>query len=259
MNQPPVTPDPWQSLRAFTTARIAEGRSGGSQTTTAMLAFQLAHARARDAVHLPFDTAAILAEAGDTQALSVHSAAATRDIYLRRPDLGRRLDEASRQRLSSLPHTPSDIVFVIADGLSPLAVHAHALPVLQRVRPALEQLGWQVGPLVVATQARVALGDEVGERLGARMLAILIGERPGLSGADSLGIYITHAPRVGCVDAQRNCISNIRPDGGLSHARAAHKLLWLLREGTRRQQTGVALKDDSDKEKLFFDDAHTDQ
>ncbi|WP_341676579.1 ethanolamine ammonia-lyase subunit EutC [Niveibacterium sp. SC-1] len=248
--KPVSTPDPWHTLRSFTRARIAQGRSGASLPTEAMLAFQLAHAQARDAVHLSFDADGIASAATPGAALGVHSAAPSRDIYLRRPDLGRRLDEASRDRLRTLAAanlntaTP-DIVFVIADGLSASAVHRHAPAVFRLACEALLERGWHVGPLVIATQARVALGDEIGELLGARQLAILIGERPGLSAADSLGLYLTHAPRVGRVDAERNCISNIHPDGGLSTEQAVFKLLWLMEAARQRQLTGVGLKDES--------------
>ncbi|HSD36649.1 MAG TPA: ethanolamine ammonia-lyase subunit EutC [Rhodocyclaceae bacterium] len=241
-----IIEDPWQGLRSFTDARIAQGRVGGSLPTAPMLTFQLAHARARDAVHLPLDVEGILAAADDATALSVHSAAETRDIYLRRPDLGRRLDEASRAQLAAQPPAEHDIVFVIADGLSALATQEHAVAVVRLARTALLERGWRIAPLVIAEQARVALGDEVGELLGAQQVAILIGERPGLSAADSLGIYLTHAPRVGRKDAERNCISNIRPAGGLSYEQATHKLLWLMAEARARQLTGVTLKDESD-------------
>jgi ethanolamine ammonia-lyase small subunit len=249
-----IAEDPWRSLRSLTTARIAQGRSGGSLPTQPLLAFELARARARDAVHLPFAFAfafdaqamATLAPNG-AELIHVHSAAPSRDIYLRRPDLGRRLDSASRARLEALPSAARqpDIVFVVADGLSALAAHRHALAVFTLASGALRAAGWQVAPLVVAEQARVALGDEIGELLGARQVAILIGERPGLSTADSLSIYLTYAPRPGRHDAERNCISNVHQDGGLGYAQAAHKLAWLAHEARKRQLTGVLLKDDS--------------
>lgn len=196
---PLVQPNPWAHLRAFTDARIALGRAGNSQTTDAVLAFGVAHAQARDAVHLPLDSAAVaaaLGEAGFT-AVTAHSAAADRAEYLRRPDLGRRLDEASRARLSALrPAQPFDVAFVIADGLSALAVQSHAVPLLCSVRERLPA-GRSIGPVAIAEQSRVALGDEIGALLGARQVVMLIGERPGLSSPDSLGIYLTYAPRVG--------------------------------------------------------------
>lgn len=250
-NRDIVTTNPWQMLRQFTRARIALGRAGGSLPTVPMLEFQLAHARARDAVHLPFDAAAIedrLAGMG-LEALRVRSAAPSRESYLQRPDLGRKLDAPSRELLRSNAESAAngfDAVFVIADGLSALAVHNHAVDVLALSREALAKCGWRIGPVVIAEQSRVALGDEIGELLHAGQVAILIGERPGLSSADSLGVYLTLAPRIGRSDAERNCISNIHPDGGLSSAQAAHKLIYLMTEARRRQVTGVALKDESD-------------
>ncbi len=251
-----VTANPWQLLRRFTSARIALGRAGGSLPTAPMLEFQLAHARARDAVHSPLDAAAIEARlAGMGLACRrVHSAATSREIYLRRPDLGRRLDAPSRAMLEADAAAAAqefDAVFVIADGLSALAVHSGALGVLALAHAALAQRGWRLAPVLVALQGRVALGDEIGELLHAGQVAILIGERPGLSSADSLGIYLTHMPRVGRSDAERNCISNIRPAGGLSCAQAAHKLVYLMTEAKRRQVTGVALKDGSDEVALL--------
>ncbi|SPS01342.1 ethanolamine ammonia-lyase subunit EutC [Cupriavidus taiwanensis] len=238
--------DPWQRLRRFTRARIALGRTGHSQPTDAVLAFGLAHAQARDAVHLALEVGAVTAalDAAGLAHAAVHSAAPDREHYLRRPDLGRRLDEASRARLDAMrPQQAPDVVFVIADGLSALATQRHALPLLQAARQRLPQ-GWQIGPVVVAEQSRVALGDEIGERLGARQAVMLIGERPGLSSPDSLGIYLTHAPRVGRTDAERNCISNVRPEG-LSYAQAAERLVFLLRGAAALGRSGVDLKDDS--------------
>jgi ethanolamine ammonia-lyase small subunit len=247
--RPRITEDPWYSLRKLTSARIAQGRSGGSLPTQPMLEFELARARARDAVHLPFDTQVLAKEAPDgVQVIQVHSAAPTRDIYLRRPDLGRHLDSTSRARLTAQSGAipPADIAFVIADGLSAIAAHRHALAVFNLAYRALRTTGCQIAPIVIAEQARVALGDEIGELLAAKQVAILIGERPGLSAAASLGIYLTHAPRPGRSDAERNCISNIHPDGGLGYAQAAHKLVWLMHEARKRQLTGVLLKDDSE-------------
>jgi ethanolamine ammonia-lyase small subunit len=251
-----VTANPWQVLRQFTSARIALGRAGGSLPTAPMLEFQLAHARARDAVHLPFDVGAIearLAEMG-FESLRVHSAVPTRESYLKRPDLGRRLDPRSSVLLRSYAESVApayDAVFVIADGLSALAVQSHAFGVMALAHAALTERGWRLAPVVVAEQSRVALGDEIGDLLHAGQVAILIGERPGLSSADSLGIYLTHAPRVGRTDAERNCISNIRPDGGLNYTQASHKLVYLMTEARRRQLTGVALKDASDEVSLL--------
>ncbi|MFC5429275.1 ethanolamine ammonia-lyase subunit EutC [Paraburkholderia denitrificans] len=244
-----VEANPWDALRRFTSARIALGRAGSGLPTAPLLAFERAHAQARDAVHQPLDADALHA-ALKTRALTsidVHSAAPDRDHYLRRPDLGRRLDEASVRALCDAvcdkPAAPADVVFVIADGLSARAAAAHALPVLDAALPRLD--GWRVGPVVVARQARVALGDEIGERLRARYVAMLIGERPGLSSPDSLGLYLTAAPRVGRTDAERNCISNVRPEG-LGYEAAAAKLCYLLTRSRALGMTGIGLKDDSD-------------
>ena len=197
-----VTANPWQLLRQFTSARIALGRAGGSLPTAPMLEFQLAHARARDAVHLRLDAAAIAARLAGMglASLRVHSAATSRESYLQRPDLGRRLDAPSRALFESCAEAVAqdfDVVFVIADGLSALAAHSSAVGVLALAHRALAERGWRLAPVVIALQSRVALGDEIGELLHAGQVAILIGERPGLSSADSLGIYLTHLPRVG--------------------------------------------------------------
>jgi ethanolamine ammonia-lyase small subunit len=238
--------DPWNALRRFTQARIALGRAGNSLPTAPLLAFNLAHAQARDAVHHPLDADVLHAElrAQGFESLDVHSAAPDREHYLRRPDLGRRLSDESRAVLARVPAVPSDVVFVIGDGLSAFAASKQAIPLLQAVHPKLAD--WRVGPVVVARQARVALGDEIGELLGAKIVVMLIGERPGLSSPDSLGIYITYAPKAGCSDAQRNCISNVRPEG-LDYPLAAHKLHYLLTQARKLGLTGVGLKDDSDE------------
>ena len=248
---PPVTPNPWQGLRRFTPARIALGRAGVSQPTGAQLAFQLAHASARDAVHEPLDAEAAcreLASLGLT-AVRLHSAAADRAAYLRRPDLGRRLDAASRERLVGLRRAgedrrPYDLALVVADGLSARAIHRHARALLAETLARLPP-DWRLSPAAVVEQARVAIGDEIGELLGADLVLVLIGERPGLSAPDSLGLYFTWAPRVGLTDAQRNCVSNVRPEG-LCYREAAERLCHLLSEARRRRLTGVALKDDTD-------------
>ncbi len=241
-----IEANPWQQLRQFTQARIALGRTGASLPTQALLEFGMAHAQARDAVHTEFNRDALLEQlhAADWPTLDVHSAATDRYHYLRRPDLGRSLNADSRTQLQTLALAENpELIFIIADGLSSVAPLRHAAPLLQALRPSLKD--WRVGPVVVAEQARVALGDEVGELLGAQLVVMLIGERPGLSSPDSLGIYLTYAPRVGRTDADRNCISNVRLEG-LSYAAAAHKLLYLMHGATRMQLSGVALKDDSD-------------
>ncbi|AHG39366.1 ethanolamine ammonia-lyase small subunit [Pseudomonas syringae CC1557] len=245
-----LPPDPWLELRRLTSARIALGRTGTSLPTSAQLDFQAAHAQARDAVHLAFDHAAIsaqLAEKGrDT--LLLHSAAADRHSYLQRPDLGRRLNDESAQTLReyAAAHPGGlDLAVVVADGLSALAVHRHAVPFLARLEQQASADGWTLSPVVMVEQGRVAVADEVGELLGAKMVVILIGERPGLSSPDSLGLYFTYGPKVGLNDAHRNCISNVRLEG-LSYAMAAHRLLYLMREACRRQISGVSLKDEAE-------------
>ncbi len=237
--------DPWAHLRRYTPARIGLGRSGVSATTREVLAFSLAHAQARDAIHLPLDADALVAEVqaqGWSDVRVVRSRARSRHEYLLRPDYGRRLDEADAQALQPSDAAP-DLVLVVGDGLSPLGIQRHAPALLAALREALDP-GLRLGPLVVVREARVAVGDEVGERLRAGMVAMLVGERPGLSSPDSVGIYLTHNPRVGCSDAQRNCISNVRP-AGQDPVTAARRLAWLVAEGRRLGLTGVGLKDHS--------------
>lgn len=240
-------PDPWASLRAFTAARIALGRSGTSVPLREALAFRLAQAHARDAVYSALNTEQLLSELTELQLpiVPVHSRATSRQEYLQRPDLGRQLDEASGARLALLAAADCDLALVLADGLSATASNCHALPLLQRLVPALRQAGFRLGPLAVAEQARVALGDGVGHLLRARLVLVLIGERPGLSAPDSLGAYFTYGPRPGLTDEARNCVSNIRPEG-LGYAAAADKLFFLLSEALRRQLSGVGLKDETD-------------
>lgn len=208
----------------------------------------------RDAVHLPLDTGALRAAfaAAGYATEQVNSRAGDRATYLLRPDLGRRVDEVGLCRLAVIKSTsPPDLLFVIGDGLSSLAIHKHALALIEEIQRQAPD--WVFGPIVIASQARVAIGDEIGEALGARMVVILIGERPGLSSPDSLGIYLTYAPRVGRRNAERNCISNVRLEG-LSYEIAAKKLLWLAREGMRLKLTGVELKDESDKVEISDQD-----
>ncbi|MYN17536.1 ethanolamine ammonia-lyase subunit EutC [Rugamonas sp. FT107W] len=252
-----VTSNPWLSLRRFTAARIALGRSGVSQPTAPQLEFQLAHARARDAVHLALDHTALgdaLQAGTGLPCLALHSAAASRDIYLQRPDLGRRLDQASRQALRDRPCEGAgyDLAFVIADGLSALAIEQNALPFLKVLMARLAAESWSLAPLAIVRQGRVAVGDEVGELLGARAVVVLVGERPGLSSPDSMGLYLTWAPRTGLTDAARNCISNVRP-AGLTYDDAAFKLHYLLSESRQRQLSGVALKDETATDNTTLD------
>jgi ethanolamine ammonia-lyase small subunit len=232
-----------RDLRHLTPARVGLGRAGASLPTQALLEFTLDHARARDAVHAAFDTAAIVAglDALGLPAVQVSSHAQTRKDYLRRPDLGRKLDPASLEALDSC-YRPCDLAIVIGDGLSPSAVNVHAVELIRSFVPRLGAI--ELGPIIVASGARVALGDEIGALLGARMAVMLIGERPGLSAPHSLGAYLTFAPKAGCTDAMRNCVSNVH-SSGLSYDEAAFKIAWLVREGLARGVTGVALKDES--------------
>jgi ethanolamine ammonia-lyase small subunit len=242
-----ITPrdqDLWARLRQWTPARIGLGRAGASLPTQPMLAFELAHAQARDAVHAAFDADALaqaLHDAGFGHPIVVRSQARDRMEYLLRPDLGRSLDPEIRALLRPVPGRA--LAVVIGDGLSALAPARHAVPLLAELR---RQSGLPENiTVVVANLARVALGDEIGERLRAEAVVVLLGERPGLSSPDSLGIYLTWAPRVGRSDAERNCISNVRPEG-LPYAEAAARLAWLLGEARRLKISGVALKDDSE-------------
>ncbi|MBD8092190.1 ethanolamine ammonia-lyase subunit EutC [Pseudomonas fluorescens] len=262
MKEPPVQLDlpdnPWLELRRLTPARIALGRTGTSIPTNAQLDFQFAHAQARDAVHLPFDHAGLsnqMAERG-RDSLLLHSAAVDRHIYLQRPDLGRRLSDESAQSLRDYAAANPggvDLAVVVADGLSALAVHKHTLPFLTRMEEQTQAEGWSLSPVILVEQGRVAVADEVGQLLGAKMVVILIGERPGLSSPDSLGLYFTYNPKVGLTDAYRNCISNVRLEG-LSYGMAAHRLLYLMKEACRRQLSGVNLKDEAQVQTIESDD-----
>lgn len=242
----PVVANPWRQLRSHTPARIALGRAGPALPTKEVLAFGVAHARARDAVHLSLDVDALEAQlrAEGYSPQSVRSAAPDRATYLTRPDLGRHLDEESAKALLA-GNPPPEIAVAIEDGLSAVAIQRHAVPLLAALRVVAPER-WAALPIVIALQGRVALGDEIGERLGAGLIVVMIGERPGLSSPDSLGLYITHAPRAGRTDAERNCISNIRPEG-LDYAAAAAKLDWLAVESMHRGLSGVALKDESEQ------------
>jgi len=234
----------WLDLRRATPARIALGRSGTALPTAAQLDFQLAHARARDAVHATLDVGRIVADLRGLglEALPLRSQAAERATYLRRPDLGQKLSEASRQTLTKPGHDDKkqgcDVVFVVADGLSATAVNAHAVALITGMLPRLT--GLKLGPVAVVEGGRVAIGDEIGGRIGADLAAVLIGERPGLSAADSLGVYVTWQPAPGAVDAARNCLSNIRAEG-MPVPEAAEALLRLMENARRHRMTGIAL------------------
>jgi ethanolamine ammonia-lyase small subunit len=248
-----VVSNPWSTLRRFTPARIGLGRAGISLPTSAQLDFQLAHAQARDAVHRPLDVQTLRAEieARGLATVALHSAATSRAMYLQRPDLGRQLGAASRAQLETLQAQRSaqglksfDIGFAVVDGLSALAVQRHAAPLIAAVLATEVASTWTQAPVAIVEQGRVAIGDEIGALLACRIVVVLIGERPGLSSPDSLGIYLTWAPRPGRNDAERNCISNVRPEG-LGYADAAAKLVYLLAQALGRGLTGVALKDES--------------
>ena len=253
-----VTPSRWDRLRQYTDARIALGRAGHSLPTVPHLAFQLAHAQARDAVHLPFDALGVeqSLHALGLETLLLHSAAADRSTYLQRPDLGRQLDAASRLRLGDWrqqraghgEHARFDLAFVVVDGLSALAVHQNAAAFVSALLAQLRAdttHTWSIAPVALVEQGRVAVGDETAEALQASAVVVLIGERPGLSSPDSLGLYMTWAPCAGLTDASRNCISNVRP-AGLSIEAAASRLHQLLVQSRLRQLSGVELKDESD-------------
>jgi ethanolamine ammonia-lyase small subunit len=236
---------PWVALRALTAARIGLERSGASLATGPLLDFRLAHARARDAVHAPLDAARLAEDAAalGLPILTIDSAAADRREYLMRPDLGRRPGAEAAAALAAR-FGKHDLVIALVDGLSARAVQDHAVPVLTAALPVLHAEGWRIAPLTIVRQGRVAIGDAIAAGLGAGAVVVLIGERPGLSAPDSLGAYLTWRPRPDSTDADRNCVSNIRPDG-IGSADAAFKLVFLLREMRARGVSGVGLKDDS--------------
>ena len=243
---PSAAADSWQHLRQHTAARIALGHTGGSQCTESVLDFRLSHARARDAVHSPFD-ADMFGQKLRTQGLDTFhlaTAASDRRTYLIRPDLGRKLDGHSQQKIlvNATLWGKRDLAIIVSDGLAAQAAEHHATDTLAHLVPFLQAGGWSLFPIFVVPFARVKLQDEIGELLGARHTLILLGERPGLGSPDSLGAYFTFNPRTECTDADRNCISNIRPEG-LPPVAAADKLARLLTESARLGLSGVALKD----------------
>ena len=240
--------DPWAGLRRLTAARIGLARSGASLATGPLLEFRLAHARARDAVHAPLDEGRLRADLAALGApvLAVASAVQDRPQYLMRPDLGRRLAPDAEAVLARHAGDGHDVALVITDGLSARAVERHAKPLLAGLLPRLQAEGWHIAPLAIVRQGRVAIGDAVAQLLRARMVVILIGERPGLSAPDSMGAYLTWQPGPHTTDANRNCISNIRPEG-IDPPDAAFKIMHLLRAMRAREMSGVGLKDETER------------
>jgi ethanolamine ammonia-lyase small subunit len=263
-----VVDNPWQDLRRFTDARIALGRAGISLPTAEMLAFQLSHAQARDAVSFPLDIHALAEKLktvthSDSHFLYLQSQAKNRALYLQRPDLGRKINEASRQVLldeiaTSPTQTPYDLAIVVVDGLSSLAVQTNAHPFITELLTQLHQQSrlWRIAPISLVQQGRVAIGDDIGELLNANMVMVLIGERPGLSSPDSLGLYLTWQPKTGLNDASRNCISNIRP-AGLSYAEAVRRAVYLMNEANKLKLSGVNLKDRTEDDVIEHQPLHT--
>ncbi len=240
--------DPWQSLKKFTDARIAIGRAGTGIPLRENLAFRMAHAHARDAVYSVLDREALAAalDALQLDAVWLHSQALNRHQYLQRPDLGRLPDEAACRSLRDRV-AGSDVCIVIADGLSADAVNSHAVPLLQELVPMLQQVRYSLAPICITEQGRVAIADPIAALLQARLALMLIGERPGLTAADSLGAYLTYNPQPGLTDESRNCVSNIRP-AGLGYQAAAIKIFYLVQQAFARRLSGVALKDDSERQ-----------
>lgn len=267
-----VTQNPWHELRNFTSARIALGRSGNSVPTKELLSFQLDHAQAMDAVHCALDIDAFIENLSHSNPVIQHtsqppikaqSKAADRFMYLQRPDLGRQLDDACWRHLQAIHRsasTPFDLAIVVADGLSSVAIQNHAKPVIEYLLSSLkeDERPWRVAPITVVNQGRVAVGDDVGECLQAQMVLVLIGERPGLTSPDSMGIYLTWHARRGSKDSDRNCISNIRPQG-LGYKDACQRAIYLLKEARRLELSGINLKDRSSIEEEVgdqLDDKH---
>ena len=238
-----MNPESWDAIRAITPARVALGRAGGSLTTAARLQFRADHARARDAVNQDFDVHRLvdaLTGAGHA-AVALSSAAASREEYIRRPDLGRVLAEHSRGALRALAADPYDLAIVVCDGLSPLAIERDGPPLVDAILERLDD--WSIAPVAVVANGRVAVGDDVGVTLGARLVVVLIGERPGLSVSESIGAYVTFEPALDRTDAQRNCVSNIH-DRGLSIDEAAHRIVGLSRRASMQGLSGIGLHDE---------------
>jgi ethanolamine ammonia-lyase small subunit len=245
--------DNWGELKQFTDARIALGHTGASLPTKEMLNFSLSHASARDSVHMPFEKERISKELEGLgfSTLQVNSQASNRQIYLTRPDLGRLLCSSSEDLLAKLPTMEYDLTMVVADGLSAKAVHRNTIPLIKQMLGYLAQLEFKLAPIVIAEQARVGLGDAIGGITKSQFVAILIGERPGLSSPDSLSVYLTYKPHTGLLESERNCISNIRPEG-LSYEKAAFKLAWLIEHANLRKCTGIELKDNSEDPSTYL-------
>lgn len=239
--------DPWHTLRAFTQARIGQGSVGSSQRTESLLDFQVAHAEARDAVWKEWDFACFKAQIEEEfgTPIQLESRAQTRATYLQRPDLGRRLSDESLHTLASSEVKAFDIALIVSNGLSTTAMDNHALPLLKVLSQSLKGCGLSISPILIVPNGRVALSDEIGVALKARVSLVLIGERPGLSSADSIGAYLTIAPTEGNTDAERNCLSNIREPDGLDYRTAADKICYLTLKGLSEGIGGVSLKDDS--------------
>jgi ethanolamine ammonia-lyase small subunit len=239
-----VQTDPWSELKAYTAARIALGRTGTAEPLQSLLAFRLAHANARDAVYAVLDQPVLLQELPllKQAAFTLHTQAGSRSEYLQYPDRGRRLHAKAVDQLNEFNSTGYDICLVLADGLSATAINNHAIPVLKLLLPLFESARLSVAPVCIVQEGRVAIGDECGHLLKAKLVVVLIGERPGLSSPDSLGAYLTWRPAPGLTDESRNCISNIRPEG-LNYQAAAEKIFFLINESLRLQLSGVGLKD----------------
>ncbi len=252
-----MSDEAWEGLRRSTRARIALGRAGHALPTAAVLDFQLAHARARDAIHRPWDISSFASavEARGLELVILSTRVAGRTEYLKRPDLGRLLSAESERRLAASRAPPCDVALLFTNGLSSTAMDRHGLALLDALVEALSAEGLAIGPVCLAENARVALSDPVGAALGARIAVIVVGERPGLSSDDSLGIYLTYAPEPGRTDAERNCISNVRPPHGMSCELAARKLAYLARQALRLRLSGVGLKDEQSGHALAHDAA----
>lgn len=239
-----IQQDAWHSLKVFTNARIALGKTGTAIPLKEVLQFKLAFAHARDAVYSVLDNKDLSSRLASFQfpIYFIESKADNRAVYLQRPDLGKSLNDHSKNQILNVNHPHYDIAIILADGLSATAINNHAIPILQLLVPMLQQLRYVISPIVVVQNARVAISDEVGSLLNAKLSLVLIGERPGLTSPDSMGAYLTYNPTPGLTDESRNCISNIRPEG-LQYKPATEKILYLIQESLRLKLSGVSLKD----------------